>query len=300
MNINNEIKEVLKVRHEKAVGIAEQNLALARKNLKFREIESKQAQLCFEIANLIADNKDITKSEKKLNELKKQRKTILKEIGLSENDLIPNFVCKKCLDTGKNNCSCVKKIRSLLLLKKCNLNEKLEDFNNSENNLKNFSLALNKLKQWAEKFPDVKQQTIFISGQTGTGKTFLSKCLIKSILEKEFFVYYTTSFALNQLFLNYIKNENSLQEILNCDLLIIDDLGTEPILNNITLNYLYLILNERSVGGKFNVINSNLNPDEILDRYGERIFSRIFNKRNGLAIKLEGEDFRIKKQEGKK
>lgn len=296
--LDSEVKEILKARHEKAVKVAEQNLAIARKDERFRQLEERQGELCFEIANLIADNKDVSSLNDKLKEIKKEREKILKEIGLGEKDLVPNFTCKKCLDTGKDACKCAKKIKSLLLLKKCNLGQELEDFKEAKRTTKTFSLALDKLQQWSEKFPDVKQKSIFISGQTGTGKTFLSRCVIKKLLEREFFVLYTTAFSLNQQFLSYIKDETALEDVLGCDLLVIDDLGTEPILNNVTLNYLYLTLNERAARGRSTLINSNLGPEEILDRYGERIFSRIFNKRDGLAIKLEGEDLRLKKQEG--
>ena len=267
-----EVREILKARHERAVKVAEQNLAVARNNKVFKQLEEKQGELCFEIANLIADGKDVSLLNHELKKIREEREKILKEIGLSEKDLLPNFTCKKCLDTGKDDCKCAKKIKSLLLLKKCNLGQKLEDFKDAKRTTKTFSLALDKLQQWAEKFPEVKQNSIFISGQTGTGKTFLSRCIIKKLLEREFFVLYTTAFSLNQQFLLYIKDESALEDVLNCDLLVVDDLGTEPILNNVTLNYLYLTLNERAVRGKSTLINSNLGAEEILDRYGERIF----------------------------
>ena len=105
---------------------------------------------------------------------------------------------------------------------------------------------------------------------------------------------------MNNDFLQYcrasIEEKNEvLAPYLESDVLLLDDLGTEPLLNNITLDYLYLILNERILNNKSIIINSNLTLEELLDRYGERIFSRIVNKKTGLAIKFLGEDLRLKK-----
>ena len=94
-----------------------------------------------------------------------------------------------------------------------------------------------------------------------------------------------------------LKFKNGIVRILETTedkVLIIDDLGVEPILNNITLNYFYTILNERMIANKSTIINSNLMPNEVLDRYGERIFSRIMNKKCGLVLEYKGEDRRIK------
>ena len=140
------------------------------------------------------------------------------------------------------------------------------------------------------------RKNIFICGQAGVGKSYLCSCIANELMKKGIFVYYTTAFNMNKTFLEYCKNsaEDLLDVFLEPDVLIIDDLGVEPIINNITINYFYTILNERLIANKSTIINSNLMPNEVLDRYGERIFSRIMNKKCGLIIEYKGQDRRIK------
>ena len=90
------------------------------------------------------------------------------------------------------------------------------------------------------------------------------------------------------------QKNSILEPFLTCSCLIIDDLGTEPILKNVTKEYLYLIINERMVNDKSTIISTNLTPDQIIDRYGERIFSRLFNKTNCLKLEFTSSDLRLK------
>lgn len=296
-NIEKEISEILQSRRASAISKAEENLKKARQNINFKNLEKEEAELKFEIANLLADGKENEAKilKLKIDDIQKSKCEILKEIGLKLDDIFPQYACKICSDTGRNNCECKKEIKNLILLKSCGLDKNcLESFSEANFKDKKTSLIFSKMEEWSKKYPNVSKNTIFISGGTGTGKTFLSKCIIKELLKKQILVYYTTAYSLNKTFLKSIKEESVFDNILNSEVLVIDDLGTEPVINNITINNLYHVLNERAVANKSTIINSNLNAEEILDRYGERIFSRIFNKRTGLAIKLEGEDLRIK------
>ena len=297
-NFNEKIMEILQEKRASAISIAENNLKFARKNKNFSDLEKKEAQVSFELAVEIANN-NIEKQEKLrelLNKIIEQKNNILKTMGLTLKSIEPQFSCKICNDTGKNNCKCKNSVKTLLLLNSCGLSiNDLKSFDFSKKINDESKEAFDKIEQWCKKFPDVKINTIFISGGTGTGKTFISKCIVKNLIEKQIYVIYTTAFSLNKIFIDSIKDGEILNNFLECEVLIIDDLGTEPIINNITINNLYLIINERLVKGKATIINSNLYPNEILDRYGERIFSRILNKKTGLAIKLDGKDLRIKR-----
>lgn len=307
MNIKfvNEIQKILKERKNCAEELAEQNFEVARKNVQFSRIEKEENELKFLIAKNDIENKSTELEQKRLNQLETEKKKILKQLNLSEIDLIPSYFCKKCNDTGitfKNgvpvNCDCKKKILSEILLKDFGK----KTLNSFENIVKdnNNSLLIEKMQKFCQKFPNINFQTIYICGKVGVGKTVLSECILNEMIRKNFYAYFATSFKMNQDFLTYCKSDNSIkneifEKYLESDLLIIDDLGTEPIIKNITLDYLYLILNERIVSGKMTIINSNLLPEEIMLKYGERIFSRIMNKRSGLVLKLDGEDKRLKK-----
>ena len=88
------------------------------------------------------------------------------------------------------------------------------------------------------------------------------------------------------------SKESYLSPVLDCDLLVIDDLGTESILKNITLEYLYLVLNERMISGKHTLVTTNLTPNDLASRYGERTASRLFDKRVAYAVPFPDEDLR--------
>ena len=148
----------------------------------------------------------------------------------------------------------------------------------------------------------VKQNFIVISGKTGVGKTFITKCLAFELINKGFIVLFVSAFEMNKLMLSYHtsfdQNKQSyLDALIDPDVLIIDDLGTEPILRNVTIEYLYVVLSERSRLGRLTVITTNLDGTGILNRYNERIFSRLINKNESIFIKIEGDDLRIKGSE---
>ena len=155
--------------------------------------------------------------------------------------------------------------------------------------------------KWSDKFPENKAKTILITGATGVGKTFLSQCIAKQIIDKGYLVSFVTAFGMNNILLKYHTTFNSeknsyLDMLFDPDVLIIDDLGSEPILRNITIEYLYLILSERVRKNKSTIITTNLDLNDILARYGERVFSRIVNKQSSLITKIQGDDLRLIKK----
>ncbi len=81
--------------------------------------------------------------------------------------------------------------------------------------------------------------------------------------------------------------------MLDCDVLVIDDLGTESTLKNVTKEYLYTVINERWLHGKTTVITTNLTPAELMNRYGESIASRILDKNKAIALLLDTKNTRI-------
>jgi DNA replication protein DnaC len=299
-----QIDRILKQKRDKAIFFAEKNLNIARKNEEFAKLELEEVEKAIELANLMADQVDETKERISLAEIRAKKNASLKKIGLSAKDIKPQFECEKCQDTGINQgkyCDCRTKILNEILLKRSGILGELEDFSKAKFNKNSDAEKIFKLLQdWTNKFPDVTKINIFITGSIGVGKTFLLKCIANELMKKEKYIFYSTAFNMNNDFLQYCKasaDEKNiyLEPYLESEVLLIDDLGTEPILNNITLDYLYLILNERIISNKSTIINSNLDLDQLLDRYGERIFSRVINKRNGLTIKFEGKDLRLKK-----
>ena len=141
-------------------------------------------------------------------------------------------------------------------------------------------------------------QNLLFYGNTGVGKTFFTNCIAKELLEKSYSVIYFTAFQLFDILSKGVfeKDADAIaahQNIFDCDLLIIDDLGTE-LSNAFTVSQLFLCVNERILREKSTIISTNLNLVELRDLYSERTFSRISNNYN--IIKLFGDDIRIQKR----
>lgn len=141
-------------------------------------------------------------------------------------------------------------------------------------------------RQYIQNF-DTRFSNLFIYGETGVGKSFLTHCIANELLKASHSVLYLTAFELIEAFEKHTfgntgDNEDSLYEdtlfdsILNCDALIIDDLGTETV-NNFTVSQLFLCLNHRQQYRKSTIISTNLPVEAIQDIYSERIFSRIIS-----------------------
>lgn len=154
-------------------------------------------------------------------------------------------------------------------------------------------------KKYAENFCDGVGNLLFVGG-TGLGKTFLSACVANGVTDKGYSVAYESA---PQLFAKLEKNrfspdERSREEaekFQNCDLLIVDDLGTEMPGNFVTAA-LYSLLNERLLAGKPMLVSTNLNADEIAKRYSPQIASRLVGEFKGLTF--VGQDIRLIKNRG--
>ena len=147
---------------------------------------------------------------------------------------------------------------------------------------------------------DHKPKNLFLYGSTGVGKTFLSNCIAKELLDKGYSVIYFTAFQLFDILSKGVfeKDADAIaahQNIFDCDLLVIDDLGTE-LSNSFTTSQLFLCVNERLLRHKSTIISTNLNFNQIVDIYSERTFSRICGEYT--MIKLFSQvDIRIQKQQ---
>jgi len=157
------------------------------------------------------------------------------------------------------------------------------------------------MEKWCNK--DSEKTLVYLLGNTGTGKTFLTSCMASEFISQGKIVHLTTAFNLSQDFLKFHRSFDDKQKAdvfenyLSTEILFIDDLGTEPIYNNVTREYLYLLINERKNKGLRTIITSNLEPVDIREKYDERIFSRIMDKDHSIILKLESNDVRLNKKE---
>ena len=145
---------------------------------------------------------------------------------------------------------------------------------------------------------DETPQNLFIYGDTGVGKTFLSHCIACEILKKAYSTLYFPSYDLFNLlaketFARESGDGGIMEYVLNCDLLILDDLGTE-LANTFTVSRLFQILNERALRRRSTILSTNLSPKDFRDIYSERVFSRITSSYT--LVKFTGSDIRIRKK----
>jgi len=159
------------------------------------------------------------------------------------------------------------------------------------NKLPDFKKIYDTLDKYIAAFPTPKN-LVFIGG-AGTGKTYAAQVVGNKLLDRGFSVLYITAFSLIQKFKDFIFSHESIDWLLSCDLLIIDDLGTEPRLKNISDEYLLNVINERLTRELPFIITTNLAPDDILARYDQRLTSRILSKQSSVVIEMKGKDLRL-------
>lgn len=307
-SLNNKYMSKRTIAQERAYG----NLVLARKNAKFAEYESKVRELSFEVGKLqsAGSTKQAKEKHAQIATLKVLMAAELKKMHMSMDSITPQYECKKCHDTGRigvNYCECFKKELYNLLLAATGSKKALANFEmfnekvaTDQNQQKQLKALRAKFESWCKDYPNVETKTFVICGATGVGKTFLTECVASSMIKQGYLVSFISAFGLNSNFLKFHTtfddNKQTYYDVLTePELLIIDDLGTEPLLKNVTTNYLCALLSDRLNSGKATIITTNLGLNQLLDRYGERVYSRLANKQTGNMFKLAGDDLRLKK-----
>lgn len=292
------IKQDFMLKRIRAQEKAEETIAKLNQNPEFNQTytEFTSKQLKYIRSKYEKENLELKQD---VENLKLKLEEILNKTNLSLNDLKPKFECSICQDTGVNNgkiCSCLQ----------TELNKKLSLASSSQTTFKNFEnckenimdetdkKAIQILKNWCELYPNVNKININILGGAGCGKTFMLECVTSEMIKKGFMVCYKTSFELNELArLYHIGKSYEFSDCINADILIIDDLGTEPVLKNVTKEYFYNLINTRQIKKRPTFISTNLSQDDILSRYDERIYSRLGNKNLAVNIHLTSSDKRI-------
>ncbi len=298
-------------RRSRAQSLAFANLQRARQNADFCQVEKEIKQVVFDLGKAQAEGKSSKGLAAKLAELQKKQAEILKTLNMTAADLEPNYKCKICQDQGRIGsklCDCYKKELYSLLLENSGARSNLADFSQFDEKLITNSTQLEQLKKikaaftkWVNMYPKVSTHTFLLCGPTGVGKSFITECITSEMLKRGHLVSYISATGLVNNFMKYHttfdENKNSFYDIfVEPELLVIDDLGTEPIFKNVTLNYLCALLNDRFEKRKITIITTNLSPEGILRRYGDRIFSRIVNKFDSAMYKIDGDDLRLKRR----
>ena len=253
--------------------------------------------------------------KQKFNELKKERERIIKENGIDPEFDAVKYECKFCSDTGfdKNGekCECFKRKLINYRYEKSNLSPNLEKENfetfsfdyYSKEKVKGYELSpyenmkaiYSRAIKFCDNFDNENKGLVFYGG-SGLGKTFLSSCIAKRLMDNGKTVTYLRASKLFSLYEEYrfnrLEDEGIINDIYSSDLLIIDDLGTEP-QNKNNMSFLFDLLNDRIDANKKVIINTNYNMNEIAKMYSSRLTSRIYE--HFIVYGFYGEDIRILK-----
>ena len=277
---------------------------------------------------LLNSSSNIELLNKKIEDLRKKKKKIFLAHNIPEDFLSPSYECKICNDTGyvlgkdyrSQMCNCLKQRLLNVSYNKSNISS-LDKQNFSNFNINIFSDEINPAKynvnisprknilniknkciDFINNFENPNCKNLLFTGNTGLGKTFMSNCIAYELLKKGYSVLYQTAPVLFETIIDnkFNKYKNSQQDlfyknVLDVDLLIIDDLGTE-FLNGMKLSEFFTILNTRllNLNSKVTktIISTNLNIEQLFKNYEERIGSRIAG--NYDIIYFFGDDLRFK------
>ena len=242
-----------------------------------------------------------------LASLRQEKELLLKQNGYPADYLEMHYTCPVCRDTGyvgSRKCDCFRREEIRLLYSSSRLEEALAKENFStlsfdvydEEQRAAMPAIIDACRLFVQTF-DGKFQNLMLYGPVGTGKTFLTNCIAKELLDRSHSVVYFTAFQLFELLSPSHTEENDLRQrseaVLDSDLLILDDLGTE-MLNTFTVSRLFQVLNERALRRRSTIISTNLSLKDFRDLYSERIFSRITSSYT--LLKFTGSDIRIRRK----
>ena len=273
---------------------------------KYSELNAEKVDLRANISRLASQNQDCSALNERYYEIIDKMQQRMQALGYSQDDLKRKPVCTICNDTGFVNgeeCNCLKQIVYSRLRAHCGALvteesdlDKLDLSIIPQKNRESYDNFYAILKLIAEKFPLNKKKILGVFGAVGVGKSYGLSVLANNLMERGFSVLVLNSAEMNSIFLKmHLAREADKQDIweplIECDLLVIDDLGAEPNINNVTANYLYCLINERDQ--KTTAFTSNLPEDYLRSKYGDRVFSRLCHKQKSILMTLEGKDLRL-------
>jgi len=304
------------IREENASEQLRRREEIEKKVPKILEIEKHIGKLCLELSmsalKTIENREDyLNNLRNKITELRIQKSELLVAHGYDMEYLSHRYRCDKCNDTGfivDQKCTCYKQLLVDLYYKNSDLRDMLRINNfdtfqmdyysqrraedQPESPRKNMERNVTRAWSFINSFKSSSENLLFY-GNSGTGKTFLSHCIAKELLDKGVLVVYRTAEELIQN-LRQIRfdNDSQLEDlILNCDLLIIDDLGTENV-NDFSKTELFNLLNKKLLRGKKMLVSTNYTIEGLSKTYSERITSRLFG--SFTLCKFYGDDIRVK------
>lgn len=308
MSIKEKLWQEYTLRHAEAIWQAEEKRErVYRENPALAEMERELSAIGSRYCMAMVSGGDTAALKEEMDRLQAKRDAFLQNIGA---DFTPHFQCAKCQDTGMAEdgmCDCFRRELIAENFRRSNLDRSLshQTFENFDLSLysnepqngrfsprENVQMILNLCKDFAKNFEKQTKNLLF-TGATGLGKTYLSTAIAKELLEQGKSVIYISApeFARRIEAIRFKDEEGELEQFFGCDLLIIDDLGTES-RTSYTMATLADMIDQRLRADKKIIFSTNLNLDGIQKAYDERIVSRLLG--HFAYCHFYGEDLRIK------
>lgn len=235
----------------------------------------------------------------------------LKKAGLAEDYLELHYRCPICRDTAyvgeapSRFCECFEKYLRMKQFEDDSMagvrEQNFDTFDANripeENGQRELLLNIrDRCEQFANKFPEIRVLNLVLSGNSGLGKTFLLNCIYERVIQRGYSAVRVSAYrmfeAMRKQHLSNSTEERDFQQLVDAPLLLIDDLGSEPMMRNITVEYIFTLLNERIAAKRHTVVATNLFRDELKAHYGERVASRLLGSGHTVTYELKGEDLR--------
>lgn len=273
------------------------NKALLDLHPRFEELLKKRKTIELQISRLTSKGDDASDLQTQLDDINTRIKAYAEENKLN---FKPKYFCRKCKDSGyvgDKTCECMTREYNALLRENASL-ASLANFSFADNKFNTLDAAqakgMDKLYSIMQNrvcgdFDKCKWRNFMLSGASGVGKTSLALAVADDLLSKNISVFYVTAFELVNIFLD--KHTHKLTALskrfdyaMQCEMLIIDNLGEEPIYKNVTLEYLFSTLDKRTSDNKKTFICTQLTPAALVNRYGETFLSKFADKKYALSV----------------
>ncbi len=274
-----------------------------RKNRRFRSLADERGLV---LKQLAAGKLTAAAAKSRIGAIGAERRNLLISMGLPGNYLDPIYTCPRCEDTGevgepKRLCACAlkKQQEQLIAGSRINPRETFDAFTDSiypDDEQKKQGLGMKRFcERYVASLPAPGKPNLLILGTAGLGKSFFGNAVAAAAIEKGVPVVKTTAYQCIQTILDGIDaRENAIAPFLSASLLVLDDVGTEAMVPNVTVETFFRILNERAAAQLPTVLISNLNKDELFDRYGERVASRMLDGALTSVVVLRGDNLRTR------
>ena len=257
------IKQSFMVKRYKAQEECENFIQSLREDSQFDKlyVDLTRKQLDLAKADLMEET---LKLKHDVDDLKIKINNYLALNNIDQSKLTPKYDCKTCNDTGVAGgriCKCLLNELNLQLSMKASSQSEFKSFEDIKKEIMDETdvKASDWLQTWCARYPNITKTNINIIGGAGCGKTFMLECVANELIRKGVVVSFKTAFEINELARMYhIGKSFEFSDCLNADVLLIDDLGTEPILKNVTKEYLYNLINTRQINNKPTLISTNL------------------------------------------